>query len=110
MESILARIDALAAKLGVAAAHVYEVLCRQALIAGVWYAIAGLAFLVFAGFLVHIYRVNKPRYKDGDIPPELALFFAFMSLVPSGMFFYEATTCLYNPEMYALGQIALLFR
>lgn len=103
-DEVLKRLDALAAKLGVASAHLWEVLTRQARIEAiedVFWALMWLTISVFLGFVSKILFFKKEQ-------PDAGLVVAIVSLVC----FVAACGCIsntpgmfFNPEYWALKQI-----
>jgi hypothetical protein len=99
-KEIFTRLDAIAAKLGVAAAHLWEVLIRQGYIEG----LANIIVAIVLFFVVLVLGVKTSRvYQDHT--------FWLGSLI-SIAFTIWAITCLYdgiitlaNPEYFALSKI-----
>jgi hypothetical protein len=111
-EELLARLDLLAAKMGVAAEHLWEVLTRQGIIEGIeaiiWLPIALLVMRFSAKtFTQAVYDANKASYDEDGRHIAKAILCA-AGLVVSGIITICAAAgikYLFNPEYYALKQI-----
>lgn len=105
-EEILKRIDALAAKLGVAAEHVWGVLIKQARVEAATDAVGFILSLVCAYWLIRWARYMLKTGKDGDgiiwIPFALCAFFVLVAGIGS---FSSIPTNVFNPEYFALKTI-----
>ena len=113
---VIAVIDALAAKLGVAAEYVYPLMIRQAYVEGV---ISLLRIVLVCVYLYGLYRAIKWLKEDGwnadlEFVYMLSLVFAgiaaiaFVAFVPSCI--KIAVTAFANPEWYAIQQILKLVK
>ena len=109
---LLQRIDALAAKLDVTAAHLWEVLIRQA-----WVFVVQTAVAVFVvGWVTQVYLRWYRSWKAGRKPYEPEADLAELGLIASGVTLaiawlivlilgIDALGALLNPEYYALSKI-----
>jgi hypothetical protein len=109
-DKITQYLEQMAAKLGVAAEHVYGVLVRQQLAEGIVFIVGGLVYLVFFAFMVRWlygkYIETKHDYgSDWDIA--FMLFSAFGGLASVGAFLCVllGTMQALNPEYYAIREI-----
>lgn len=112
---IFDRLDALAAKMGVAAEHLWGVLVKQHLIYGIS-AVLGIIAVLALGF----YAGRQARKIPGDLEnskgePNLkfVLYAAnALSVVAAVLIFFmaEAVARLINPEYYALQELLDTFR
>ena len=108
-EEALARLDVLAAKMGVGAEHMWEVLTKQGLYEG-WFAVACVAAGVL-GFLsgLCVFVVFVRRDIDKLTPTKFILWIT--GLVVAGLSVIliaanaESILYLFNPEMYALEYV-----
>ena len=114
MDKAMEYIDKLAAKLGVAAEHVYGVLVKQAFANGVTDAIIGAVFLMIAVVAgVIITRVTIKSYDsdfgDWDIEWGLLVIVVGLLVILPGVFgiyvITEGIKALINPEYYAIKEI-----
>ena len=110
-DEILKRLDALAAKLGIATEHLWSVLVKQGTVEGA-YGVAMMAAgagLILCGALLGRKALSKESMNsDGPerfigflIPAMVGTVFGFIS-IGAGFFL---TKYLFNPEMYALTEI-----
>lgn len=113
MDKAMEYIDKLAAKLGVAAEHVYEVLVKQAIANGVANVLIG-ALVIAAAILLSAYTVRfvKKRLKthgmDGVDLFVLIIFCLVFIVLPvfGGIASVaDGITALVNPEYYAIKEI-----
>ena len=117
MQQILARIDALAVKLGITAQYLWGVLLRQAYVTAYmdWGAAGiGLVFGIAGAFSIRHalrYCCNKNNQDYGDWPDAGMVWLAVsgMTCVVSTIICFsasfEAITILLNPPFWALQQI-----
>jgi small-conductance mechanosensitive channel len=112
-EKVTQYIDALAAKLGVAAEHVYGVLVRQQVAEGIVDIVVGtlvLAVLIFA-LMVLIKKVELPRIVDEFDLLEYVFVAAILLLIiglPGSYAVSEISDGIkhvINPEYYAIREI-----
>src|SRR5690625_2832396 len=102
-EKIAEYIETLAAKLGVAAEHVYGVLVRQAFVDGV----RGVIFaIVLAGVSYLMFRITTRVIRSEDEAFAIFPIAAFViTLVMALVFMYNGIGQLINPEYYAIREI-----
>ncbi|MDE1437634.1 hypothetical protein P9C91_18085 [Bacillus licheniformis] len=114
MDKAMEYIDKLAAKLGVAAEHVYGVLVKQAFASGVTDSIIGFVFLMIAVIAgVIITRVTIKVYGERHCNWDCEWFFVVLAvgllvILPGGISIYvitEGIKGLINPEYYAIKEI-----
>lgn len=107
-DEILKRIDALAAKLGVASDHLWRVLTQQARIEAIEDLAWAALFFALSGASIWAIRWVIARRDDDNIPGELGV----VSVIAALVFFVVACNCIagtpgmfLNPEYWALKQI-----
>lgn len=106
-EEILARVDALAAALGVAASQIWAITVKQAFISGV-----GMVVLLALGlvlFLIGIAIGIKSRNDTGGIRPVITVVTGVIGvflLLVSAIESQSTLAALFNPEYWALDDIA----
>ncbi|ATH93343.1 hypothetical protein ACH95_00840 [Bacillus glycinifermentans] len=114
MDKAMEYIDKLAAKLGVAAEHVYGVLVKQAFATGVTDSIIGFVFLmiaVIAGVIITKMTIKMYGERHCNWDYEwffVALTFGLSVVLPGGFGIYaitEGIKGLINPEYYAIKEI-----
>ena len=114
MDKAMEYIDKLAAKLGVAAEHVYGVLVKQAFATGVTDSIIGFVFLMIAVIAgVIITKMTIKMYGERHCNWDYEWFFVvlavgFLVVPPGGFGIYaitEGIKALINPEYYAIKEI-----
>ncbi|MCY9274563.1 hypothetical protein [Bacillus haynesii] len=114
MDKAMEYIDKLAAKLGVAAEHVYGVLVKQAFANGVTDSIIGAVFLMIAVVAgVIITKVTLKSYEERHCDWDCEWFFVVLAvgllvILPGGIGIYviaEGLKALINPEYYAIKEI-----
>ncbi|WP_188069031.1 hypothetical protein [Brevibacillus brevis] len=103
-------IEQMAAKLGVAAEHVYGVLLTQMVAEGVVYIIGSLIYLVFFAVLVrwmYSKHVETRNNYESDWGIAFPLFSIFGGVVAIAALMMAFTGLLYvmNPEYYAIREI-----
>lgn len=113
-KEMLARLDALASKLGVAAATIWGFYIRQAKMEGILHLVylactlgAGLFCLVVARRRVVLYKAESSRDKNVDrmIMATVLCIVAGVFIVWSCYNLHEAVTALGNPGYYAFQTI-----
>ncbi|MEH7521716.1 hypothetical protein V7149_00315 [Bacillus sp. JJ1503] len=101
-------IEAMAAKLGVAAEHVYGLMVRQQIADGVVAIVGYLAFLAIGIAIILIAR-KYADYKDGNMATVIVLFgtplFMIFALLFGAFDVLTAIKQLINPEYYAIKEI-----
>ena len=107
-EEILTRLDALGAKLGVAADHLWEVFTQQALMQGIGKMAVMLVIILTSLYLLKKGFKNRPFFEDRSEVPKPSFFFmiigAIMGLIGfilMGDGFVTALTQIFNPEYHA---------
>lgn len=104
-QEVLTRLDALAAKLGVAAGQMWDILVRQSwLVSGIMQTAVGAAFVIMA--IVGLYFMGttddwqepKPRSVSGVV-------LAFFGFLFAAILLSQGIPHLINPEYYALKDI-----
>lgn len=114
MDKAMEYIDKLAAKLGVAAEHVYGVLVKQAFASGVTDSIIGFIFLmiaVIAGVIITkvTIKIYGERYCNWDCEWFFVVLAVGLLVILPGVFGIYAITegikALINPEYYAIKEI-----
>ncbi|MCD2370933.1 hypothetical protein LQ247_20175 [Bacillus sp. BS3(2021)] len=114
MDKAMEYIDKLAAKLGVAADHVYGVLVKQAFASGVTDLIIGFVFLmiaVIAGVIITkvTIKIYGERYCNWDCEWFFVVLAVSLLVILPGVFGIYAITegikALINPEYYAIKEI-----
>ncbi|MED1742053.1 hypothetical protein P4U97_21585 [Bacillus swezeyi] len=114
MDKAMEYIDKLAAKLGVAAEHVYGVLVKQAFASGVTDSIIGFVFLmiaVIAGVIITkvTIKIYGERYCNWDCEWFFVVLAVGLLVILPGVFGIYAITegikALINPEYYAIKEI-----
>lgn len=114
-EEILTRIDALAAKLGVAADHLWEILTQQGIVVGIYgfsTAIIGsiLCYFCIKGFSNMAEKYSNAGSEDDGKYWAMSWVYAILGIV-SGIVAigqYFQTRYLFNPEYYAYVKILAL--
>lgn len=114
MDKAMAYIDKLAAKLGVAAEHVYGVLVKQAVVGGVISTVMMISAIIVAALLMKSFskksREFQKRFGDDDTNPYqilqwgtglLTAVLCIVSLVNGP----EMIGKIINPEYYAIKEI-----
>ncbi|HBU90249.1 hypothetical protein FO510_05435 [Bacillus pumilus] len=110
MDKAMAYIDKLAAKLGVAAEHVYGVLVKQAVVGGGVSIGASLVLLLIA-IVIPILCMREAKRRKGVIPDGLAIAFGwcvFISvflLILACILGVNGIKAVLNPEYYAIIEI-----
>jgi hypothetical protein len=106
-EELLARLDALAAKLGVAAGQLWEIMVRQ-----VYVEVVRNGFLVVLSVGVFVWTIyfftafRKKLYGDAlEVSTSLTVIFAVLAVVVFSMSAYGIAGRLINPEFYALDTL-----
>ena len=112
-EEVLKRLDGLAAKLGVASQHLWEILVRQAIATGIADAVLALLFGVgvVVGYKLFVKQLlafkatenytDEGPYIFGMIGSGLL---GVVSLIASPICLYSAILELVNPQYYALHE------
>lgn len=114
-DEILKRLDAMAAKLGVAAGEVWRILVKQAFIDGVTDLIAGLLILIGSFLLGRFaYRHGVAAFDDATSHYDSDTHFWFamwlgvgtvVTLIAGLLFVYPSITELFNPQYVALTKL-----
>ena len=111
MDKAMAYIDKLAAKLGVAAEHVYGVLIKQAMINGATKIVAGSLLLIIA-IVASVIIMRTIKRSDTDYWDEewaavvvAAIVLVVAPLVVSYFVMASGITAVINPEYYAIKEI-----
>jgi hypothetical protein len=107
-EEILKRVDALAAKLGVAAGELWRILVTQAKLESYYSIVWAVLFTTVAALLGYVsYKLLRSamleNYSDNGGPGVFAAFCAVAALCVGLGFTQSAFTGIYNPEYKALG-------
>ena len=114
-DKVFEYIDALAAKLGVAAEYVFEMLVRQKMIEGIAYSATLVIVSIILWFAT--YKLFRYSYKnfaefcDDDDPGILFGSLLFLGVVSVLVFFVDAIFLpgniikIFNPEYYAIKEI-----
>lgn len=117
-KELLARLDALAVKLGVGANAIWEVLLRQAKVVEYtdifWMVILGICMLSCIGYLYWVCKKDEegdPKYHDGyhDDWPSFAILGMAICIIAILICAYNLSLELFqvtfNPQYYALQQL-----
>src|SRR5690606_20139472 len=102
-EQLTQYIDTIAAKLGVAAEHVYGVLVQQAYVNGIRGLVTGVLLLTITAFLIPlIIRGFKTNNEEMVI---FLLLISVIAVVFGFGFTYSGVGELFNPEYYAIREL-----
>ena len=110
MNDVMKRLDAIAAKLGVAANHIWGVLVYQARVDAIEWIIWGVLWLAIAGSLVHCAQFAYSRKDDSERVEKavtlggIAIVFTLLGL---GCLSNILTNFL-NPEYWAFKQLTAM--
>lgn len=110
MDKAMVYIDKLAAKLGVAAEHVYGVLVKQAVVSGSVSIGASLVLLLIA-IVIPILCMREAKRRKGIISDGLAIAFGWGVFAAVFMLIISLVTgvigikAVLNPEYYAIKEI-----
>lgn len=114
-EEIFSRLDALASKLGVAGAHLWEVLVRQAYVDFIEVTVAMIVLPAIGYASYRAFGKYESDYKGGDVSEALAagslvlaLGAALGSLIMLAVWI-DSLGNLFNPEYYALQKVMEAF-
>ncbi|QAR52069.1 hypothetical protein BAE_04340 [Bacillus aerophilus] len=107
MDKAMAYIDKLAAKLGVAAEHVYGVLVKQAVANGISYIVAGVILLLIAATYVIIALRLRERFNVAAwaIVAFASILTVWTPLIAGFPLLAEGIKAIINPEYYAIKEI-----
>jgi hypothetical protein len=107
-EEILKRLDALAAKLGIASAHLWDVMITQSRIDGVEDLVFAVMYLL--GTAATVWVARWLRKQDDDFLCEFCFFVTCIVvpiwLIVSTNYFYHVPGELFNPEYSAFSKLA----
>ncbi len=107
-EKIIEYIDALAAKLGVAAEHVYGVLVRQQVVEGIVYTVVtAILLLTSIAMCKELVKqiLNSEDFSGKEIIFGFALILTGVIVVATVTFLPDQILKIYNPEYYAIKTI-----
>ena len=109
---LLTRLDAIATKLGIAAAHLWDILVRQVYVEAVT---DGVMFVVYAAVWAYAFRRARRNWNDSNIDTEtawlLGLGIGGLIVFLAGLFaFSETVTAILNPEAGALKILGRLLK
>ena len=106
---VMSRLDAVAAKFGVAAGQVWEILVRQAYIEGWMRLVLALAFSIVVLVAVVALHKTKRELLECDWQVAVTLVSVVLS-VATTILVYRGCLFVWNPEYYAWREIALLMK
>ena len=108
-EEALARLDVLAAKMGVGAEHMWEVLVRQGMLVGQAAVAGGMLWTVVLSIvsLTCLSKATGPTGRRDFWPGVFIPMIIWFLILP---IFMKATLYLFNPEMYALEYVRRLLQ
>ena len=109
VEKLGAGVEALATSMQVPAAHVYEILVRQAVVVGLTELLWTLGGGIIAYASSRIVRKGIKLYRNDDEAFIPCFIFGgagtFMGFILVGISITNAIRCLVNPEYYAIKEI-----
>jgi hypothetical protein len=112
VDGILQRIDALAAKIGTTAQHIWDVYVAQARVEAIRDTVFVVLFLIVSSLLAYLsyrlfrYGIKRDGYDDWPyITGGFAGFFSLAILVASLVIFYGAIGEWLNPQYWAFQQL-----